>query len=148
MCTMRSHNHDNCGPLCLYRLMPFLEGFVVIVLGVFLFMTNYGFMDAEIWKWLFPLVVMLVGFKWITNGSHECDCDDMMMDDYDMMCCDEEGCECGGACQCDTEGKDCGCEGDCNCGVSMKDKMCGCGGNCGCGSMDEEDTTEMQKKED
>ncbi|MCW1930668.1 MAG: hypothetical protein KIH62_005185 [Candidatus Kerfeldbacteria bacterium] len=149
MCTMRGHH--NCGPLCLYRVMPFLEGFVVIVLGVFLFMTNYGFLNAEIWKWLFPLVIMLVGFKWITNGSHEADCDDMMIDDYDVMCCDDEGCRCDGSCECDEDAKGCGCEGSCTCRVEKSEMMetgCGCGGGCGCGDrmVDREDTTGMMKK--
>lgn len=144
MCTM-SH-HGDCGPLCLYRIMPFLEGFVVIVLGVFLFMTNYGFMDASIWKWLLPLVVMLVGFKWITTGAYGNDCCDDMMDDcYDMnmMCCEDDKCECGGekACGCDDEecgcenSDECECEGKCTCGKGDKEGgMCGCGDSCGCGS--------------
>lgn len=156
MCNMS--RRCDCGPLCLYRIMPFLEGFVIIVLGVFLFMTNFGFMDASIWKWLFPLVIMLVGFKWITTGAHGCDCcDDDAMEEYEMMCCDDEqcedgedaccsaegkcddekGCDCAEECACDSSG--CTCMGECRCEKTTEgteDAGCGCGGNCGCGKKE------------
>lgn len=126
--------------------MPFLEGFIVIVLGVFLFMTNYGFMDASIWNWLLPVTIMLIGFRWIARDSMSgCDCNDMD-DCYDVdMMCDDEACGCSDkeeACGCDDNGASCGCEGECTCGTDAKDESgCGCGGSCGCGS--EEDTTEV-----
>lgn len=132
MCDM-SH-HCDCGPMCLNRIMPFLEGFIIIVLGVFLFMTNYGFMDSSIWQWLLPVTIMLAGFRWITRESYNnCDCNDMDdCYDVDMMCDDE-------SCGCDDEEGACACEGECTCDTGAEDTEsgCGCGNGCGCGDKKE-----------
>ncbi len=93
MCKCCNGANSHCN--CMHHKVPMLGGLGLVVLGVVLFLTNYGWLDANVWQWLLPVAVVAAGV-------------------HCSMCCSirrmdhcKSGSKCGGNCKCDnkTEGE-------------------------------------------
>ena len=42
-----------------------VKGLVLVVVGVLWWLTNYDILDAKLWDWLLPLIIVLLGLYWM-----------------------------------------------------------------------------------
>ncbi len=54
--------------------MMMVKGLVLVVVGVLWWLTNYDVLDATLWDWLLPLLVVLLGLWWMMPQTHEHEC--------------------------------------------------------------------------
>lgn len=47
-----------------------MKGVGVIVLGLYWFVYNYGWVSSDSWKWVLPLAVVLCGLKKMMMANH------------------------------------------------------------------------------
>lgn len=65
-----------------WKTMGMMKGLVLIVIGVLWWMTNYGSLDAAIWDWLLPLLVVLLGVKLLVMPMCKCEGCSKMNDEH------------------------------------------------------------------
>ncbi|HBY73266.1 MAG TPA: hypothetical protein DEG44_01075 [Candidatus Kerfeldbacteria bacterium] len=84
MCKCCDGSQANCG--CMHHKLPMCGSVCLVILGVLLFLTNYGWLSMDIWKWLLPLALVLGG---IWHGM----CCGMKRMDHckTMQCCKHDG---------------------------------------------------------
>lgn len=61
MCKCCEGNNPGCK--CPHHKMWMVDGFAVALLGLLWLLSNYEVIGSEFWKWLLPVVVIVVGLK-------------------------------------------------------------------------------------
>lgn len=79
MCKCYDSSNAQCN--CMHHKMPMLCGIGFVILGVVLYLTNYGWLDGGIWQWLLPAALVLGGLH------HTMMCGMKRMDDCKMCNC-------------------------------------------------------------
>lgn len=59
MCKCCDGSKADCN--CMHHKVPMLGGLGLVVLGVVLYLTNYGWLSMDVWDWLLPLALILGG---------------------------------------------------------------------------------------
>lgn len=54
--------------------MMMVKGLVLVVVGVLWWLTNYEVLDATLWDWLLPLLVVLLGLWWMMPQGQDHGC--------------------------------------------------------------------------
>lgn len=66
MCKCCDDNNPGCN--CMHHKKGLWLGLLLIVLGVVWYLTSYDYISGDVWKWLLPLVVVLLGLKHVVMG--------------------------------------------------------------------------------
>lgn len=61
MCKCCDGQNANCN--CMHHKKGMWVGLLLIVVGVLWYLSSYGYITQDFWKWLLPLVIVLVGVK-------------------------------------------------------------------------------------
>lgn len=72
---------------CMHHMVPMLGGLLLVVLGVLLYLTNYGWVSADVWKCILPAALIIAGI-W-----HACCCGIKRMEQCKMGKCKTDDCK-------------------------------------------------------
>lgn len=88
MCNCCNGCNMECG--CMHHKMPMMGGMGLVILGVVLFLSNYGWVDMNVWKWLLPVALVIGGI----HCSMMCAMkrmDNCKMHESEDKCCKKDG---------------------------------------------------------
>ncbi|MBI4407085.1 MAG: hypothetical protein HY565_01140 [Candidatus Kerfeldbacteria bacterium] len=75
----------------MHHKVPMLGGLGLVILGVVLFLTNYGWLSMDVWQWLLPVALVVGGIHCSMCCAIKRMDDCKMHDESKGSCCKTDG---------------------------------------------------------